>query len=103
MYKIVMTFLTNHTQYYFSTGTRIVCDVRYDICIKTMFCLYLPPVVCRRARVLFTLFVFVCLMVFNVTSNNISAISWWSVLLVEEIGRPAENHRPVASHRQTLS
>jgi hypothetical protein len=31
-------------------------------------------------------------MVFNVTFNNISAISWWSVLLVEEIGVPAENH-----------
>jgi len=25
-------------------------------------------------------------MVFNVTFNNISAISWWSVLLVEETG-----------------
>jgi len=25
-------------------------------------------------------------MVFNVTFNNISAISWWSVLLLEEIG-----------------
>jgi hypothetical protein len=36
-------------------------------------------------------------------SNNISVISWWSVLLVEETGVPAENHRPAASHRQTLS
>jgi hypothetical protein len=27
----------------------------------------------------------VCLMVFNTTFNNISVISWWSVLLVEEI------------------
>ena len=43
-------------------------------------------------------------MVFNVTiSNNISAISWRSVLLVEETGRFGENHRPVASHWQTLS
>jgi hypothetical protein len=31
---------------------------------------------------------FVCLMVFNVTFNNISVISWWSALLVEEIRRP---------------
>ena len=47
---------------------------------------------------------FVCLMVFNVTFNNISSvISWWSVLLVEETGRPGKNHRPVASHWQTLS
>jgi hypothetical protein len=42
-------------------------------------------------------------MVFNATFNNISAISWWSVLLVEDTGVPGENHRPVASHRQTLS
>jgi hypothetical protein len=32
-------------------------------------------------------------MVFNATFNNISAISWRSVLLVEETG---ENHGPVA-------
>ena len=31
-------------------------------------------------------------MVFNVTYNNISVISWRSVLLVEEIGVPGENH-----------
>ena len=37
-------------------------------------------------------------MVFNATFNNISVILWWSVLLVEEIGVPAENHRPVASY-----
>jgi len=30
--------------------------------------------------------------------NNISAISWQSVLLVEETGGHGENHRPVASH-----
>jgi hypothetical protein len=37
-------------------------------------------------------------MVFNATLNNISVISWRSVLLVEETGVPRENHRPVASH-----
>ena len=42
-------------------------------------------------------------MVFNVTFNNISVISRWSVLLVEETRVPGENHRPVASHGQTLS
>jgi hypothetical protein len=41
---------------------------------------------------------FVCLMVFNDTFNNISVISWQSVLLVGETGGPGENHRPVASH-----
>jgi len=33
-----------------------------------------------------------------VTISNISVISWWSVLLVEETGVPRENHRPVTSH-----
>ena len=42
-------------------------------------------------------------MVFNATLNDISVISWWSVLSVEETGVPGENHRPVARHRQTLS
>jgi hypothetical protein len=41
-------------------------------------------------------------MVFNATFNNISVISWRSVLLVEEIGVPEEHHRPVASHWQTF-
>ena len=40
---------------------------------------------------------FVCLMVFNATFNNISVISWRSVLLVEETEGPGENHRPVSS------
>ena len=37
-------------------------------------------------------------MVFNATFNNISVISWRTVLLVEETGEPGENHRPVTSH-----
>ena len=32
------------------------------------------------------------------TFNNISVISWRSVLMVGETGMPGENHRPVASH-----
>jgi hypothetical protein len=43
---------------------------------------------------------FVMCMAFNSTFNKISVISWRSVLLVEVAG---ENHRPVASHWQTLS
>jgi hypothetical protein len=35
---------------------------------------------------------FICLLVFNTTFNNISVISWLSVLLVEETGGPGENH-----------
>ena len=32
--------------------------------------------------------------VLNATFNNISVISWWSVLLVDESGVSGENHRP---------
>jgi len=53
----------------------------------------------------FIIFTIVCFkfllgwfMVFNATFNNISAISWLSVLLVEETGVTGENYRPVASH-----
>jgi hypothetical protein len=35
--------------------------------------------------------------VFNATFNNISVISWQSVLLVEETREPRENHRPAGS------
>ena len=36
------------------------CDVRYDFYIKMMSGSSLSPVVCRRAHVLFMLFLFVC-------------------------------------------
>ena len=47
---------------------------------------------------LIIIFLMIGLLVFNATFNNISVISWRSVLLVEETGK---NHRPVAG--QTLS
>jgi hypothetical protein len=40
---------------------------------------------------------FVCLMVFHATFNNISVISWRSVLLLEETGGREENHRLVGT------
>jgi hypothetical protein len=46
---------------------------------------------------------YVGVMVFNATFNNISVISWQSVLIVEESGVSGENHQPVASHWQILS
>jgi hypothetical protein len=42
-------------------------------------------------------------MVFSATFNDISATSWWSVLLVEETGVPGENRRPFARQWRTLS
>ena len=43
------------------------------------------------------------LIVFTATFNNISVISWRSVLFVEETGGSCENHWPVTSNWQTLS
>jgi len=40
---------------------------------------------------------------FNTIFNNISAILWQSVLLVEETGIPRENHWSAVCHWQTLS
>jgi hypothetical protein len=40
-------------------------------------------------------------MVFNATVNNISFLSWVSILLVEENGVSGENHRPAACHWHT--
>ena len=37
-------------------------------------------------------------MMFNATFNNISVISWRSVLLLEETAGPGKNHGPVSSH-----
>jgi len=42
--------------------------------------------------------VWVKVMMFNATVNNISAISRQSVLLVDETGVPGENNRPATSH-----
>jgi hypothetical protein len=35
-------------------------------------------------------------MVFNATFNNISAISWKSVLFIDETGVFGENHQPIS-------
>jgi hypothetical protein len=40
----------------------------------------------------------VIVMVFNATFNNISAISWRSILLVEKTGGSGKKHRPVEIH-----
>jgi hypothetical protein len=43
-------------------------------------------------------------MVLNAIFNNISVISWRSVLLLQETtGVPGENHRSAGCHWQTLS
>jgi hypothetical protein len=44
------------------------------------------------------LIIFLDFWCFSATFNNISAISWRPVLVVEEAGVPGENHRPWASN-----
>jgi len=41
-------------------------------------------------------------MVFNATLNNISAISWRSVLVVEEAGVPRKHPRPASSYSHNV-
>jgi hypothetical protein len=38
------------------------------------------------------------LWVFNATFNNISVLSWWSVLLAEDTKVPGENPRCITRH-----
>ena len=53
-------------------------------------------------QILDTYLIRVRFMVFNSTFNNISVISWRSVLLVEETGVSGENRQPVTSYWQTF-
>ena len=54
----------------------------------------------KKKIYIFLIWNFIRVRVFNATFNNISVISWQSVLLVEETG---ENHQPATSHWQTWS
>ena len=53
---------------------------------------------CSRESPLTVIYKCLLIMVSNATFNNISAISWRSVLLVEDTGIPEKNHRPAANH-----
>jgi len=72
-------------------------------------CIWRKPPTCRKSlktlshNVVLSTPRMSAFIVFNTTFNNISVISWWSVLLVEETKVLGENHWPVASHWQTLS
>ena len=63
--------------------TKITCIVYVNFLIIQLFCIFI-----------FRKFLWLGLgfMVFNVTINNISVISWQSVLLVEETGGSRENN-----------
>ena len=63
---------------------------RSSICVEEVSILTVTTIYNYRIRIQ--------IIVLNATFNNISAISWRSLLLVEETGVPEENHQPVASH-----
>ena len=94
----IWSLLFKHFKYIYEEGVLIIVDwldshpplLNFSI-FKYNWCRYFKFVF--RVRV----------MVFKATFNNISVISWLSVLLVEETWVPTENHRPVTSHWQTLS
>jgi hypothetical protein len=67
--------------------------------ITWLYALLTVEVAIPMSRV--TLFTLTGFMVFNATFNNISIISWRSVLLVVKTGVPGENNRSAASHVQT--
>jgi hypothetical protein len=56
----------------------------------------------KRTKSMFLIVLFLFI-VCNAIFNNISVMSWWSVLLVEETPAPVGNHRSVASNWRTLS
>jgi hypothetical protein len=70
--------------------------------LQSLHSVYLP-IAMDSVDVSWFILLFVWSMIFNATFNTISVISWRSVILVEETRVPGENHRPIASHWQTLS
>jgi len=66
-------------------------EITYEYLLYIYFSLELPTF-------LHIYFLGNSVMVFKAIFNNILAISWLSVLLVEETGVRGENHRPAASH-----
>ena len=88
--------------------------IRSSSCIINGDCVLDIHFVLAGAHILFytRVFIWFCLLflwkvrryrgVVSATFNNISVISWRSVLLVEETGVPGENHWPATSHWQTF-
>jgi hypothetical protein len=81
--------IINLSTYYLKVSTQSIQWEKKCIKIgyKIKFCIYMY-VHEGRLRV----------MEFNATFNNISVISWQSVLMVEETRVPRENHRHATSH-----
>ena len=94
-------------------GQKFGADVALQWILALLFCIAMsfiiiePLKVCKIQDVLLTQSsplilwgyeIFSCSGSWCLLFNNISVISWWSVLLLEETRVPGENHRPVTSH-----
>jgi hypothetical protein len=80
------------------TVVHIVCCVNMNIFLNLFLLLHVSCIYIVKKNIFFIIEIYgvrMRTMVFNATFNNVSVISWWSVLLVEETG---ENLRPAANH-----
>jgi hypothetical protein len=94
--------------FFFSFGHYIVCPLIYGFWLP-LWCLQIwidlgdcyhtsSKLRCQKSWAMY-----VDCLLSNATFNNISVISWRSILLVVETREPGENHRLAESHPQTLS
>ena len=85
----------------FGSAATLICNRENSAIIKNTIILNIIQHVfnLRETEVVMCMITADCMVVvFNATFNNISAISWRSVLLVEETGVHGEKHRPVVGH-----
>ena len=81
-----------------SSGRSYTPTFRRSVSISSTFTSRSRLVICIHLIDYICFLYWAMVMIFNATFNNSSDISWWSVLLVEEIGEPGENDRPAAGH-----
>jgi hypothetical protein len=81
------------------TGKEIRCSVRVSSSCATCDTRRFTHVMNREIHLMSQslLLVRIRVMTVNDTFNNISVISWWSILLMEETGVPRENYRPAGN------
>ena len=94
MYSVEMKVLINKTKQKYASylfKNRLTTPVA----LKGCRCPHDIDIICLQNN---NMGIAVRVMVFNATFNNISVISWPSVLLVGETGALRENHQPDASH-----
>jgi len=91
-------------QYHLCRYVIYMCNLFYYVVHYVMFVITMIGFVDGEVTTFQTKFLFrFRFMVFSATFNNISIISWRSVLLVVETGVLGDNHRSAVCHSQTSS